>query len=1192
MADINDYAQQLAAQRIRLEGARTQAQQATFGAPKRSQVELRSITRGQQASYKSNVAKAKEGFETERTQVLSDISTGLEEQARLESEYQRALAAYQQAEGLAEQQRKFETGMKIARRGGTALYLRGAEAEGFKAQSSKMRNLKERTKAALELKNAVEEFERNNPTEKLILKNDRVVGIASGILNSSLGIKDYENRLGNLQSSARARNVIVEAASKGAVSPSAISQTRLERLGGNFNRNVAFLGDLIVDPYRGGVEALGVAAKNIGQAFAPGAGYLLRTGAQPFEDVGSLIVNRRLSDVSGSQRVGDFTQRITPAVVESVPYFVPGLGGIYAGVRGYDALRAGKPKVAVQEALFGLTGGLARIGGVVGGLGATGIGAGLGASAAIDATKQQRQLEADIASYLRQREAYVKDFQNSNDEVYKNQLRRVISDYDKAIYSGRDQLEDVRAGRIAAVIGTIASAGGLGALAGREAARLSQVSAEARRLGVSTKTLDTLKKAEQGTVEYSKARLDALRQIEKAITDKQGLGILRPDKININQLNREFPRATTTPDLQRELAQKIEAAKTYGPYVGTTKGTDVGLGTYLGEPIALEGFAQSGKTAQAALRTPNRGIEATGGEAYRDMPTIDILGKSFQDVGINPLRIPFNRLGGSLATKYGSAETLITFGGKPSKTKVMGLQIIKTRPKSKYVYIEEYAQGRASRRKIQSGAILEITNPIIKTGAKIGKAGKPIEKILAIDEQGRKIIERQYSIDIREATGKIGRRTRGTRLDIEAARRSVPPKTKYLKKAYRLGRPSEELFLAERVIETAPGSELYIDFKPSERIGGPTSFFGEAGEVIRTRRVLKTMSMPTRDILLGKDQIAQMLPKAGKPSGPPSVVVDVTTNEPRFNVITTGTPSKIISAPKIGPLDLISLESKDRVFTREEIGRAMITGSAPGIRTTPKISKLLPRAPRIVTGLVGPESAFAGTGLYEVGLSGSLPGNVFSIRPRDIIRTEIRSSAAQRSGIMNDLDRIGKVANVSRVSPSISPRPRVSVAPALRPVQVSRPAIVIRAPQVSVTIPRPRTASPPANRILRPGIPGPSPRPRPPKFDGGVNPMSSRTRRRPRRALFVPEIRRRGRFRSISGPIPIEIALGKASGAVQRNLAASFRIREASTGRVIQPRFSSPFFRPAKRERGVIVQRRERRLSSPLEVKEIRSFFR
>jgi len=88
-----------------------------------------------------------------------------------------------------------------------------------------------------------------------------------------------------------------------------------------------------------------------------------------------------------------------------------------------------------------------------------------------------------------------------------------------------------------------------------------------------------------------------------------------------------------------------------------------------------------------------------------------------------------------------------------------------------------------------------------------------------------------------------------------------------------------------------------------------------------------------------------------------------------------------------------------------------------------------------------------------------------------------------------------------------------------------------------------------------------------------------------KKGLFIPEVRRGGKFMPISGPVSFSKALGFGKRKVKETLGASLRIRK-KTGEII-PLSPSLGFRPSKQDPFTLVQRRETRLKSPKEIKEI-----
>ena len=79
---------------------------------------------------------------------------------------------------------------------------------------------------------------------------------------------------------------------------------------------------------------------------------------------------------------------------------------------------------------------------------------------------------------------------------------------------------------------------------------------------------------------------------------------------------------------------------------------------------------------------------------------------------------------------------------------------------------------------------------------------------------------------------------------------------------------------------------------------------------------------------------------------------------------------------------------------------------------------------------------------------------------------------------------------------------------------------------------------------------------------------------------FFAEVRRRGQFIRIGKPTELKTAFKLGRESVGKTLAASFRIREAKTGKVVPIFPVGKELRTAKKEAGVIVQRRGFRLAS------------
>jgi hypothetical protein len=122
--------------------------------------------------------------------------------------------------------------------------------------------------------------------------------------------------------------------------------------------------------------------------------------------------------------------------------------------------------------------------------------------------------------------------------------------------------------------------------------------------------------------------------------------------------------------------------------------------------------------------------------------------------------------------------------------------------------------------------------------------------------------------------------------------------------------------------------------------------------------------------------------------------------------------------------------------------------------------------------------------------------------------------------------------------------------------------------------------------------PTPSPTPNPPptfipKYQKGK--AISITRKIPpqERNLFIPEVRKKGKFVPVSKPIGLKSAVAIGKKTVTETLGASVRIRKAKTDKFI-PVPLSRGFRPSKKDPFVLVQKKGRRLASPMEVREIK----
>ena len=282
---------------------------------------------------------------------------------------------------------------------------------------------------------------------------------------------------------------------------------------------------------------------------------------------------------------------------------------------------------------------------------------------------------------------------------------------------------------------------------------------------------------------------------------------------------------------------------------------------------------------------------------------------------------------------------------------------------------------------------------------------------------------------------------------------------------------------------------------------------------------------------------------------------------------------------------------------------------------TPKptpVSKLVPKAPKapLINPLIGVPRMVGGAGLTDVQLAGarakggfftdidvvttrdfvspSVVGREFTllgapvktdtaIKPKIklkdnlIFKTQLKLKDALRP--LEKFKTTTKVKDLLKFKPAQKTvlRDALRFKQAVR--QVVRPATTTR-----ITTRRPRPPLKPPRKTEGGGFPIPKP------SDGVLRRVG---RKSPPLGLFIPEVRRYGKFQAIGKPTTFFKAKRKGKKKVRETLGASLRIRRAKTGEII-PLAAGGVFRPAKREAGVLVQRRGARLSDPFEVKEIK----
>lgn len=268
----------------------------------------------------------------------------------------------------------------------------------------------------------------------------------------------------------------------------------------------------------------------------------------------------------------------------------------------------------------------------------------------------------------------------------------------------------------------------------------------------------------------------------------------------------------------------------------------------------------------------------------------------------------------------------------------------------------------------------------------------------------------------------------------------------------------------------------------------------------------------------------------------------------------------------------------------------------------PKATKLVPPKPRVepmTKSLVGIPRMVGGLGLTETQIKKAqgtmaiidIPEVTLKAKVSPVVKVApvemlgLKPGIKLKSILKTKLKSILKTVLKPALKPMTALKPLTKIKTTLKTQMALRPALKTKSalkptlrPTLKVTpkiIPR----APPPPRIPKRVVPW--------RF-GEIQDTLRRPRRKPR-GLFVAEVRRRGRFIPIGGPEPFLKAVKRGKRRVRETLAASLRIREI--GRGIIPVVPSPigFFRPAKREAGVLVQRKRKRLVSPLEVTEIKA---
>jgi len=341
-------------------------------------------------------------------------------------------------------------------------------------------------------------------------------------------------------------------------------------------------------------------------------------------------------------------------------------------------------------------------------------------------------------------------------------------------------------------------------------------------------------------------------------------------------------------------------------------------------------------------------------------------------------------------------------------------------------------------------------------------------------------------------------------------------------------------------------------------------------------------------------------------------------------VLKGGSPQTIKDTETVLRKALGDLDAQDlinQVRRSEGLSQVAIAGQPK----TKIVTETLFTDPVQLKGAAETISAFAGTGLYERTMT---PEEQFvlakqaQLRKVQAIRPEPTSpliSFVEPTNILEGTkprETVGLGIMVSPLVPSAEAtriqeetkarqeakaRQREAVIPGLRQPLPEAVAEIPRAATIPISIPTvvsvPKTIQRPRTTF---GFGFPFPKPiikAKPKFVPIIPliPLPTTKRKRPARIMrigkdtsFFAEVKRKGKWKPVSTPLPFLRAKQVGRRKVQRTLAASFRIRGARTGKIIPLVPQSPEFRRGKKDPFALVERRRFRLSTKSEVLEIK----
>jgi len=264
----------------------------------------------------------------------------------------------------------------------------------------------------------------------------------------------------------------------------------------------------------------------------------------------------------------------------------------------------------------------------------------------------------------------------------------------------------------------------------------------------------------------------------------------------------------------------------------------------------------------------------------------------------------------------------------------------------------------------------------------------------------------------------------------------------------------------------------------------------------------------------------------------------------------------------------------------------------------PNIPPQLENLPSIVTGVKGSESIYAGKGQYErtnefLVKSPQAKTSNFFIN-ENLLKTP--SSNLLRSGPSQFL-KVSEVLKNRQLSSPILRTPQATkssqslwTATSTLLGQKTMQKQILRSRTIQIQVPKTKQIQIMKSRLKTKQIRIPKVKLKIPRFPLILPTKKSvrRIKRKKKKAdIFLVETKRFGKWIPIGKPGPLGRVLEAGKVRVKKTLAASLRIREAKTGRLVQIAPLGKEFRPGKKDPFKLVQRRKYRLSSPTEVKEI-----